>query len=229
MDHLPINVRTSLLEAFGIEATWNFGTYINIGIVVAYVSIINIRYNWKRTLLSVITNNTTVIERSFYMPENKLENFVFTVIMAFLMVYAMICYNIALNIGGMKDTVFLMAFHELIIMWPVAIILEMFIMEKPVMTLTSRVVTEDMPFFFMLLARCALTVCLMCPAMSLVATFLFKEYHDAGFVSVFLQTAALNFPMALCWQIFFAGPAGRWIFRALFRRKHTACSEESAL
>ena len=177
-------------------------TYINIGIVVAYISIINIRYNWKRTLLSVITNNTIVIERSFYMPENKLENFVFTVIMAF---------------------------HELIIMWPVAIILEMFIMEKPVMTLTSRVVTEEMPFFFMLLARCALTVCLMCPAMSLVATFLFKEYHDAGFVSVFLQTAAFNFPMALCWQIFFAGPAGRWIFRALFRRKHTAYSEESAL
>ena len=31
------------------------------------------------------------------MPENKLENFVFTLIMAFLMVYAMICYNIALN------------------------------------------------------------------------------------------------------------------------------------
>ena len=183
-DHLPINVRTSLLEAFGVEVTWNFGTYINIGIVVAYVSIINIRYNRKRTLLSVITNNTTVIERSFYMSENKLENFVFTVIMAFLMVYAMICYNIALNIGGMKNTVFLMAFHELIIMWPVAIILEMFIMEKPVMTLTSRVVTEEMPFFFMLLAR---------------------------------------------WQIFFAGPAGRWIFRALFRRKHTAYSEESAL
>ncbi len=130
------------------------------------------------------------------MPENKLENFVFTLIMAFLMVYAMICYNIALNVGGMKDTVFLMAFHELIIMWPVAIVL-----------------------FFMLLTRCALTVCLMCPAMSLIATFLFKEYREAGLVSVFLQTAAFNFPMALCWQIFFAGPAGRWIFRTLFRRK----------
>ena len=44
-DHLPINARTSLLEAFGAEVTWNFWTYINIGIVVAYVSIINIRYN----------------------------------------------------------------------------------------------------------------------------------------------------------------------------------------
>lgn len=33
------------------------------------------------------------------MPESKLENFVFTVMMAFAMVYAMICYNIALTIG----------------------------------------------------------------------------------------------------------------------------------
>ena len=44
------------------------------------------------------------------MPKSKLENFVFTVIMAFIMVYAMICYNISLNIGGMTDQVFLMAF-----------------------------------------------------------------------------------------------------------------------
>lgn len=42
------------------------------------------------------------------MPKTKLENFVFTVIMAFIMVYAMICYNISLNIGGMTDQVFLM-------------------------------------------------------------------------------------------------------------------------
>jgi len=156
------------------------------------------------------------------MPQNKLENFIFTVIMAFLMVYAMICYNIALNIGGMRDQVFVMAFGELRIMWPAAIILEMFVMERPVMALTSHVVTDEMPFFFILLIRCSLTVCLMCPSMSFIATLLFKEYHEAGLVSVWLQTAALNFPMALGWQIFFAGPAGRWIFRTLFRRKANA-------
>ena len=150
------------------------------------------------------------------MPENKLENFVFTVIMAFLMVYAMICYNIALNIGGMKDIVFLMAFGELRIMWPVAIVLELFVMERPVMALTQRVITDEMPFIMILLIRCSLTVCLMCPAMSFVATLLFKNYHEAGLSGVWLQTAALNFPMALCWQIFFAGPAGRGIFRCLF-------------
>ena len=68
---------------------------------------------------SVITNNTVIIaEGVFFMPKTKFENVIFTVIMAFIMVYAMICYNIALNIGGLQDKVFLMAFGELRIMCP---------------------------------------------------------------------------------------------------------------
>ena len=59
------------------------------------------------------------------MPKTKFENIVFTLLMSFLMVYAMICYNIALNMGGMSNQVFLLSFHELIIIWPVAFILEM--------------------------------------------------------------------------------------------------------
>lgn len=164
------------------------------------------------------------------MPQNRLENFVFTVIMAFIMVYAMICYNIALNIGGMNDRVFLMAFSELRIMWPVAIVLEMFVMDKPVMYLTGRVVTREMPFSIILLIRCSITVCLMCPAMSLVATILFKDFAEAGFVSTWLTTAAMNFPMALAWQIFFGGPLGRLVFRLIFRRqKHAVRSENEAM
>ena len=39
---LPVPVpEDDEILAFGIEATWNFWTYINIEIVVAYVSIIN--------------------------------------------------------------------------------------------------------------------------------------------------------------------------------------------
>lgn len=152
------------------------------------------------------------------MPQTRFENFVFTTIMAFIMVYAMICYNISLTIGGMTDQVFLMALGELRIMWRVAIILEMLVFERPVVHLTSRAVTEDMPFFWILLIRCSLTVCLMCPAMSLVATFLFKDFSSAGLIGTWIQTAALNFPMALAWQIFFGGPLGRLVFRPIFRR-----------
>lgn len=42
------------------------------------------------------------------MPKTKFQNVIFTLMMAFLMVYAMICYNISLNIGGMSNQVFLM-------------------------------------------------------------------------------------------------------------------------
>lgn len=163
------------------------------------------------------------------MPRTKFENFIFTTIMAFIMVYAMICYNIALNLGGMNDRVFLMAFGELKIMWPAAIVLEMFVMEKPVMYLTGRVVTKEMPFIFLLLIRCSITVCLMCPAMSLIATILFKDWAAAGLVSTWLETAAMNFPMALAWQIFFGGPLGRLCFRTIFRsgRKAAPIQETS--
>ena len=47
------------------------------------------------------------------MPKNKFQEVIFTIMMVFVMVYAMICYNISLNMGGMSNEVFLAAFHEL--------------------------------------------------------------------------------------------------------------------
>ena len=61
------------------------------------------------------------------MPKTKLQEVVFTILMVFVMVYAMICYNISLNMGGMSNIVFLNAFHELVIMGPIAFILDFFI------------------------------------------------------------------------------------------------------
>ena len=75
------------------------------------------------------------------MPKTKLQNVFFTILMAFLMVYAMICYNISLSIGGMTNQVFLMAFGEMKIMWPAAIILEFFVVEKLASMLAFRIVS----------------------------------------------------------------------------------------
>lgn len=68
-------------------------------------------------------------EENKIMPKTKLQEVVFTILMVFVMVYAMICYNIALNMGGMSNIVFLNAFHELVIMGPIAFILDFFYME----------------------------------------------------------------------------------------------------
>ncbi len=64
------------------------------------------------------------------MPKNKFQEVIFTIIMVFFMVYAMICYNISLNRRNVKSKYFFPAFHELIIMGPIAFILDFFIVSK---------------------------------------------------------------------------------------------------
>ena len=54
--------------------------------------------------------------------------------------------------------------------------------------------------------------------MSLVATLLFKN-AGSQIIAVWLETTVLNFPMAFCWQLFFAGPFVRFLFRNIFRGK----------
>ena len=151
------------------------------------------------------------------MPKTKFQEVVFTIMMVFVMVYAMICYNISLNIGGMANHVFLDAFHELVIMGPVAFILDFFLYGSLSKKLAFRIVNpaEDKPIMI-ILAISSITVCLMCPSMSLAATLLFKN-AGTEFIAVWLQTTALNFPMAFFWQIFFAGPLVRKIFCGIFK------------
>mgnify|MGYP007060512650 CR=1 FL=1 len=64
------------------------------------------------------------------MPKSKVQNVLFTIVMAFVMVYALVCYNIALDKGGMSNEIFLIAFHEIVIMLPVAFVLEFFIVAR---------------------------------------------------------------------------------------------------
>jgi len=44
--------------------------------------------------------------------KSRLENILFTLVMAFVMVYAMVCYNIAIDKGGMTNEVFLLRFMK---------------------------------------------------------------------------------------------------------------------
>ena len=146
------------------------------------------------------------------MPKTKLQNIIFTLIMAFVMVYGMVCYNIAIEKGGMTNSIFLIAFHEMPIMWPIAFILEFFVVEKLSKKLAFRMVSPKDKPIFILLAISSMIVCLMCPIMSFIATILFAQAGNQV-MAVWLQKLVLNFPMALCWQVFFAGPAVRNVFK----------------
>ena len=151
------------------------------------------------------------------MPRNLFQEIVFTVMMVFVMVYAMICYNIALNIGGMTNEVFLLAFKELVIMGPIAFVLDIFLVGRIAKYKTFKIINpeRDNPFFIVL-GISVISVIFMCPLMSLAATILFKN-AGSQFVAVWLQTTAMNFPMAFFWQLIYAGPIVRFIFRHIFR------------
>ncbi len=149
------------------------------------------------------------------MPKTKFQNIVFTLMMSFLMVYAMICYNIALNIHGMANHVFIDAFHELTIMWPVAFLLEFFLVDKMAHHLAFKVVKPGDRPFVITLAISFYIICIMCPIMSFIATILCKT-PGKEIISVWFMTILFNFPMAFFWQICYCEPFIRWIFKKCF-------------
>lgn len=148
------------------------------------------------------------------MPKNKFQDVIFTIMMATIMVYGMVVYNVALNTGGVTEETFLIAVHELPIMVPIAFVLEFFVVGKIAKGLAFSVMRPDDRPAFITYAISICICCIMCPVMSLVATILFKDQKTFG---TWIQTWAMNFPMAICYQMFYCGPFVRLIFRKLLK------------
>ncbi len=154
------------------------------------------------------------------MPKSLGQEILFTLMMVFVMVYAMICYNIALAMGGLSNSVFLLAFHELPIMMPIAFVLDFVIVGPIAKKITfSKFNSEHDNPVFIILSISICSVWLMCPLMSFAATILFKGGFQKEMISIWLQTTALNYPMAAFWQLLVAGPLVRRIFGLIFRKK----------
>lgn len=154
------------------------------------------------------------------MPKSLFQEIIFTIIMVFFMVYALICYNMTLAIGDFTNAVMLGAFKELIIMGPIAILLDMLMAGPLAKAFTFRIFNpaETKPIFI-ILSISIFSVIFMCPLMSLAATILFKGGLLQGeVVSIWIKTTIMNFPMAFFWQLCFAGPVVRRIFALIFGR-----------
>ena len=154
------------------------------------------------------------------MPKSLGQEILFTILMVFVMVYAMVCYNIALAMGGLSNSVFLLAFHELPIMMPIAFVIDFFIVGPIAKKITfSKFNPEQTNPVFIILSISICSVWLMCPLMSLAATILFKGGFQKEMVSIWLQTTAFNYPMAAFWQLLVAGPLVRAVFGLMMKAK----------
>jgi hypothetical protein len=163
-----------------------------------------------------LTQSKQVIRR-FFMPQTKFQDVVFTILMATCMVYAMITYNVALDQGGVTLSTFSAGLPELAIMMPIAFILEFFVVGKiaPRLAFTVMRPTDRPQFITYAISICI--CCIMCPVMSLIATLLFKSPTLATWFPLWIQLWVMNFPMAICWQLFYCGPLVRLVFRTIFR------------
>ena len=148
------------------------------------------------------------------MPKTLPERIFFTILLATIMVYGMIVYNVALATGGVTNATFAMALSELPIMVVAACVLEFFVVEKLATKLAFTFMKPTDRPQFITYAISLMIVCIMCPVMSLIATVLFKKPS----FGMWVHTWGCNMPMALCWQMLYCGPLSRAIFRLLFRR-----------
>lgn len=170
------------------------------------------------------------------MPKTRLQGVLFGVLMSVTMAYGMEVYNIAVKLGlhampggfsNMTNGVFLDALAEAAYMWVFVFIFSNLWGNRLGHKLAGRVIRrgEDNPFYVTLMIS-GCTVLVMCPTMSLVASVLFNVIlaHEpvSQLPAIWVGTVIKNFPVALLWNLFAAGPLTRLLFRNLMKAGRSA-------
>lgn len=170
------------------------------------------------------------------MPTTKLQGVLFGIIMSVTMAYGMEVYNIAWNMGfpllpggfsTMTNDVFWAAALEASYMSVFVFIFSNLWGNRLGHKLAFSLVDpkRDNAFFCtVVISSC--TVLVMCPTMSMVASILFNVLLAgmpvAQLPAIWVGTVIKNFPMALLWNLFAAGPVTRLAFRALMGARRGA-------
>ncbi|OAV67803.1 hypothetical protein Barb6XT_01305 [Bacteroidales bacterium Barb6XT] len=145
------------------------------------------------------------------MPITTLQKVAFALLMSFMMVFGMESYNHIIAANVISLNMFAIPFFELCWLMTVVIALETLFAGRLARALAFRFVSREnnRPITIILAIQFS-TVLLMCPMMSLVATLIFKNGLSGNLLSIWLKTIAVNFPIALLWQVLIAGPVVRF-------------------
>ncbi len=174
------------------------------------------------------------------MPKNKVQGIIFGILMSATMAYGMEVYNVAWKMGiptmpggfsNMTNDVFLGALIEAAYMWLFVFLFSNLWGTRMGADLAAKLVDpEHDNAFLCTVVRSSCTVLVMCPTMSLVASILFNVILGGMPIvqlpAIFVGTLIKNFPMALLWNLFAAGPITRLVFTKCF--SHVGEKQEEA-
>ena len=151
------------------------------------------------------------------MPETKKEELVFTLMMCTAMLAMMISYNQIMAAGSLQALTFGSWLREAMIMGPVIVALEFAVIaplaHKIAFWIIRNYTRDKVPVPIVISIA---TVGCVCPVASAAAVLLVRHI-TANFGAVWLAALTMNFPVALGWQLFVAGPLVRYSFGKLRR------------
>lgn len=164
------------------------------------------------------------------MPKNKAQGVIFGILMSITMAYGMEVYNVAWKMGiptmpggfsNMTNDVFLSALVEASYMWLFVFLFSNLWGTRGGAALAARLTDPKRGSTFIQgTIRSCCTVLIMCPTMSLVASILFNVILTgmpvAQLPAIWVGTLIKNFPMALLWNLFAAGPVSHLVFAKCF-------------
>lgn len=130
------------------------------------------------------------------MPTPKFQKIIFALITVTITVHLFVFYNLAIEMGGMSNKVFIASRKVIAIEFLLAFLLEIFIAGPLAEKLAFRVVDprEAKPYVITTAMICA-TVGLMCPMMTFAATVMYNGIN-IEFLAHWMQKIIINFPFA---------------------------------
>lgn len=158
------------------------------------------------------------------MPKTKFQNFIFTLLTAWMMVYIMTLYNKVLAIGEFTNATFLLALRSMWGEYVLSFLCAFFISSRVSKYFAFRIVKPGDRPIAIIFAIQIFTVVSQVALMSILGT-----YHVYGFttqiVPNYITVYCKNFVMALPVQLFIVGPLVRSVFRAIFERNNNEATK----
>ncbi len=149
------------------------------------------------------------------MGKNKFENFIFSLIVCFLMVSGMTVYNAYLHANfGNVDLMTTFASTIFVAIFAVAFVIDWFVVAPVVKGIVGRLTNENTPFIKKVILISGLMVLFMCIAMSLIGTL--AQGYEGSLFAAYAKTFSLNIIVALPLQFIVVGPIARTLFFKLF-------------
>lgn len=154
--------------------------------------------------------------RQIPMPQTKLQSVIFTAVTAFIMVYVMTVYNIALASEGLTNQTFLAAIKGMWIEY-IFIFLCAYFISSPIAKKCAFKIVEptDRPIAIVL------TIQIFTVVFQVLFASILGAYKAGGFsvnfVPIYLKAYCFNFIFALPIQLLIAGPVARKLHKTIFR------------